>query len=91
MSPLVVGESTTGKDGSLMSLVPHRMRDLKPLEDCKCCISQHLQVEAEKLIGKHGFGIFPGETAQKKSRLSRKQSHNQLNPQKAPKITSKQK
>ena len=24
------------------------MEDLKLLEDCKCCISQHLQFEAEK-------------------------------------------
>ena len=54
MSPLVAGESTTGKDGSLMSLVPHQMQDLKPLEDCKCCISQHVQFEAEKK-GKRGF------------------------------------
>ena len=38
MSPLVAGESTTEKDGSLMSLVPHRMQDVKPLEDCKCSI-----------------------------------------------------
>ena len=57
MSPLVVGESMTGKDGSLMSLVPHRMQNLKVLEDCcKCCISLHLQFEAEKVIaGKQGF------------------------------------
>ena len=48
MSPVVAGESMIGKDGSLMSLVPHRMQDLKPLEDCKCCISQHVQFEAEK-------------------------------------------
>ena len=46
MSALVGGESTTGKDGSLMSFVPHRMQDLKPVEDCQCCISQHLQFEA---------------------------------------------
>ena len=48
MSPLVTGESTTGKDGSVMSLVTHRMQDLKLLEDCKYCISQNLQFEAEK-------------------------------------------
>ena len=47
MSPMVAGESMTGKDGSLMSLVPHRLQDLKLLEDCKCCISQHPQSDAE--------------------------------------------
>ena len=66
MSPLVAGESTTGKDGSLMSFVHHRMQDLKPLEDCKCCISQHLKVEAEKKFqASSGFGTLPGETARK--------------------------
>ena len=66
MSPLVVGESTTGKDGSLMSLVPHRMQDLKLLEDCKCCISQNLQWEADqKLYVSKGFGIPLGEMARK--------------------------
>ena len=45
----------TGKDGSLMSLVPHRMKNLKLLEGCRCCISQHLQLEAQKAIGKQGF------------------------------------
>ena len=48
MSPLVAGESTSGKDGSLMGFVPHRVQDPKPLEDCKCCISQRLQFGAEK-------------------------------------------
>ena len=51
------------------------MQDLKPLEDSKCCISQHLQFEAEKnLQVSKGFGILLGETARKKSRLSRKKS-----------------
>ena len=55
MSPFVAGDSTTGKDGSLMSFVPDRMQGLKPLEDCRCCISRHLQFEAKKLvIGKQG-------------------------------------
>ena len=72
MSPLVAGESTTGKDVSLMSFVPHRVQDLKPL-DCKCCISQHLQFEAEKSYTKaRVFDILPGEKARKQSRLSRK-------------------
>ena len=39
MSPFIAGESTTGKDGSLMSHVPYPVQDLKPLEDCKCCTS----------------------------------------------------
>ena len=50
MSPLVAGESTSGKDGSLMSFVPHRVQDLKPLEDCNCCSSQRLQFEAAKKL-----------------------------------------
>ena len=48
MSPVIAGESATGKDGSPMSFVPHRVQDLKPLEDCNCCISQHLLFEAAK-------------------------------------------
>ena len=68
MSPFVSGESTTGKDGSLMSFVPHRMQDLKPLEDCKCCISQHLQFEAEKkVIGKQGFW-YPSKNVKTKQK-----------------------
>ena len=75
MSPLVAGDSTTVKDRSLMSFVPHRVQDLKPLEDCKCCISQRLQFEAEtKVIGKQGFWYPSWGNGTKKSRLSRKKS-----------------
>ena len=75
MSPLVAGESPPGKDGSLLSLVPRRMQDVKPVEDRKCCISQHLQFEAEKQLSvSKGFGILPGGTAPKKSRVRKKRS-----------------
>ena len=77
VSPLLAGESTTGKDGSLMSLVPHRMEDVKPLEDFKCCVSQHLQFEVENnLQVSKGFGVLPAETAPKKSRVSKNKIHN---------------
>ena len=87
MSPLVAEESTTGKDGLLMSSVPHRMQNLKPLEACKCCISTHMQFEAEKIIGKGGFWYPSWGRVTKKSRLSRrKKTHNYLNPQKTQKL-----
>ena len=70
MSPWVVGESTTGRDGSLMSLMPHRMQILRLLEDCICCISQNLQFEAEKrtrvLVSFLGKGTNKVTTKQKK-------------------------
>ena len=77
MSPFVAGESTTGKDGSLMSFVPHRMQNLKPLKDCKCCISQHLQFEAEKIvIGKQEFWYSSWGSGTKKVTTKKEKSHN---------------
>ena len=77
MSPYVAGESTTGKDGSRMSFVPHRMQDLKPLEDCKCCISQHLQFEAEEMVtGKQGFWYPPWGNGTKKVTSKQKKNRN---------------
>ena len=79
MSPLVAGESTAGKDGSPMADELRASSNARPeayLEDCKCCISQHVRCEAAKeLQVSSGFGILPGETARKNDDKAEK-SHN---------------
>ena len=79
VSIVVAGESTAGKDGSLMPDELHASSNARPeayLEDCKCCISQHMQCEAAKeLHVSSGFSIPPGETARKNDDKAEK-SHN---------------
>ena len=82
MSPLVAGDSKTGKDGSPMSLVPHRIQNLKLLEDGKSCISQHLQFEAEKSYRQARVWYPSWGKGTKKVTIKQKKSHNELNPQK---------
>ena len=52
MSRLVAGESTVGKDGSLMSLVPHRMQNRSFERAANAVFHSICSLRPKKVMGK---------------------------------------